>query len=298
MVKKLAFYPMLTIITENTMGQKPFFSIVIPTYNRKDFLKIALASVLKQTFSDYEVIVIDDGSTDDTKEIIKTLKNKNLRYFYQKNQGPAAARNKGIRAARGKFICFLDSDDRFCREKLEVTRQYIKKYPNYKVFHTEEIWYRNNRLLSEKKYHKKPTGQVFKQALKLCCISPSTTVIEKKIFSKIGLFDNNLPVCEDYDLFLRLTSKYSVFLIPKHLTIKEGGHPDQQSTKYPSIDTFRIYALKKILKDGDLNNADYSTAYQELKQKCTIYIKGASKRNKLKEANEYRQLITKYKKEL
>ncbi|MCF7908667.1 MAG: glycosyltransferase [Candidatus Omnitrophica bacterium] len=280
------------------MEQKPFFSIIIPTYDRKDFLKIALGSVLKQTFSDYEAIVVDDGSTDNTKEIVKALKNKKLNYFYQKNKGPAAARNKGIKKANGKFICFLDSDDRFCREKLEITHQYIKQYPNYKVFHTEEIWYRNGRLLSEKKYHKKPAGHVFTQALKLCCISPSTTVIKRSVFSKIGLFDSNLPVCEDYDLFLRLTSKYPVFLIPKHLTIKEGGHSDQQSKKYPSIDTFRIYALEKILKNGKLSNTDYLATYRELKQKCTIYIKGAIKRNKLKEANEYRRLIAKYKKNL
>ncbi len=255
--------------------KKPFFSVIIPTYNRAKFLKIALNSVLTQTFPNYELIVVDDGSTDATKQIIKKIKDKRLKYFYQNNKGPAGARNLGLKKAQGQFICFLDSDDRFCKEKLEFSFDYIQKYPESKVFHTEEIWYRNGRLLSPKKRHQKPDGFVFAQALKLCCISPSTTVIRKDVFDEIGCFDEEFLACEDYEFFLRLTSRYPVILIPEYLTIKQGGHRDQQSKKYPAMDSFRIYALEKILKKLPPKSTNYKLANAELKRKYLIYIKGA-----------------------
>jgi len=269
----------------------PFFSVIIPTYDRADFLKIAALSVLSQSFKGYELLIVDDGSTDNTLETVKSLNNKKIRYFYQKNQGVSSARNKGIKEAKGKFLVFLDSDDRFRREKLEITYKYIKEYPGYKVFHTEEIWYRNTQLLSPKIHHKKPHGFVFSQALKLCCIGPSTAAIKKDIFEEIGGFDESMPACEDYDFWLRVTSKYPVFLIPEYLTIKQGGHSSQQSKKYPAMDKFRIYALQKLIKSGQLNEECRNLACNELKNKCSIYIKGAQKRKKTKEVIYYKNLL-------
>ncbi|MCM8786962.1 MAG: glycosyltransferase family 2 protein [Candidatus Omnitrophica bacterium] len=274
-----------------------FFSVIVPTYNRKFFLKIAIESILSQTFEDYEIIIIDDGSTDKTELLIKDLIKKSfiarekIKYIYQEHKGVSFARNLGVMLANGKFICFLDSDDRYRQNKLEVTFQYIKKYPTYKIFHTEEIWYRNGQLLSQKKYHKKPTGYVFKYAVKMCCISISTVAIKKEIFDVVGKFDENLPACEDYDFWLRVASKFKVFLIPQYLTIKEGGHPDQQSKKYPALDRFRIYALKKILESKELDEKNYKIAFEELKNKCKIYIEGALKRKKLDEVAYYQKFI-------
>lgn len=275
---------------------KPFFSIIIPTYNRKNFLKIAINSALSQTFTDFELLVIDDGSTDKTKDLVKSLKDKRIRYIHQKHSGVSSARNKGIAASRAEWICFLDSDDRFCINKLEITYNHIKKYPEYSIFHTQEAWYRNGKLLSEKKYQKKPTGFVFKDVVKLCCVSPSTVVIKKSVFKKCGYFDENLPACEDYDFWLRISLKFPIFLIPECLTIKQGGHICQQSKKFPSLDKFRIYALEKILKASDLSNDNYNIAYNELVNKCTIYTEGAAKRGKTKEVNHYINLIKKLKK--
>ncbi|MCM8774460.1 MAG: glycosyltransferase, partial [Candidatus Omnitrophica bacterium] len=223
----------------------PFFSVIIPTYNRCKFLKIAIETVLLQTFNDYELIVVDDGSSDETSELIKKIKS-NIIYIYQKHRGVSSARNKGIKASKGKYICFLDSDDRFRILKLELTYHYIKNFPRYKIFHTEELWYRNGSILPPKVYHKKPEGWVFKEALKLCCISISTVAIKREVFNEVGFFDENLPACEDYDFWLRATLKYPVKLIPHTLTIKEGGHPDQQSKRFPLMDKFRIYAIKKL----------------------------------------------------
>ncbi len=278
----------------------PFFSIIIPTYNRKDFLQIAINSVLVQTFQNYELLIIDDGSTDKTKEsILKTIscidnkKKEKIRYFYQSHTGVSLARNKGIEEARGKFILFLDSDDRFCHYKLERTLTYIDNNPSYSIFHTEEIWYRSGKILAQKKYHKKPSEFVFSESLKRCCIGISTSVIDKKILNEIGNFDQRLPACEDYDLWLRITARYPVMLIPEYLTIKEGGHINQQSKKYPSMDKFRIFSLKNLLESNTLNNRLYKLAYEELKNKCLIYISGASKRKKVTEINYYQDLIEK-----
>jgi glycosyltransferase involved in cell wall biosynthesis len=271
--------------------KKPFFTVIIPTYNRKKFLKIAIASVLEQTFADYELLIIDDGSSDGTETMLKDFKDQRLKYFYQKQKGVSSARNKGIKQAQGKFIAFLDSDDRFCRQKLEINSAYIKDHPEYKIFHSEEIWYKNGQLLAQKAYHKKPEGIIFSDSLKLCCVSPSTVAIEKNIFKEIGPFDENLPACEDYDLWLRITAKYPVFLIPQYLTIKEGGHPNQQSKKYPAMDKFRIYALSKLIKSNALTQSQYKLAYQELKNKCFIFKKGALKRAKVKEAAYCEQVL-------
>lgn len=273
--------------------KNPFFSIIIPTYNRVEFLRIAIESVLQQTFDNYELIIIDDGSTDKTKEMIQGYypDNKKLSYFYQNNQGVSKARNQGIERSKGKFIAFLDSDDRFCRQKLEISYAYIKNNPQYKIFHTQEIWYCNGTILNQKAYHQKPTGLIFSNSLKLCCIGLSTALINQKLFDEVGYFDENLPACEDYDFWLRTTFKNQVFLIPHWLTIKEGGRTDQLSKKYPAMDKFRIKSLIKILKSGLLDNTDYNLAYAELKNKFSIYTQGALKRGKNDEIKNYQNTV-------
>lgn len=277
------------------MGGKPFFSVIIPTYNRRDFLLIALQSVVEQTFSDYELIIVDDGSDDDSVVRIKPVINrlKQVKYIYQTNQGVSAARNRGIRSSNGKFIAFLDSDDRFCRNKLEVVYRHIKNNPGYKIFHTDEVWYRNGRLLPQKKYHRKPSGFIFKEALKLCCVSFSAATIKKDLFEDVGLLDKNFPAAEDYEFWLRATSRYPVYLITRALTIKEGGHPGQLSKKYPAMDRFRIQALEKTLRNDLLSEENYRLVYRELKRKCDIYIKGTLKRGREAEAKTYLALCQK-----
>ncbi|MCP4649265.1 MAG: glycosyltransferase [PVC group bacterium] len=269
----------------------PFFSIIIPTYNRLDFLKTAINSVLTQSFENFELIIIDDGSTDQTLNYIKTITDPRIKYIRQNHSGVSPARNNGVLNSQGDFIVFLDSDDQFKKEKLEVTYRYINQFPQIKIFHTEEIWYRNGILLNQKIRHKKPDGSVFEKALPLCCIGMSTTAIKKDLFADIGLFDESMPACEDYDFWLRATQKYSVKLIPESLTLKTGGHKDQLSKKYPAMDKFRIDSINKIIKSGQLDEAQSVAAVKELKQKCRIYINGAKKRNRLKEVDYYTNLV-------
>jgi len=271
----------------------PFFTVIIPTFNRKDFLKIAVNSVFDQTFDDFEIIIIDDGSTDDTKQMLYEYSDKRIEYFYQENKGVSFARNKGLEESKGKYIAFLDSDDRWVANKLEKTFEFINNFPQIKIFHTEEVWYRRGRLLNQKKKHKKPDGYVYFNALPICCIGMSTAVVEKELFDDVGIFDQSLPACEDYDFWLRATNKYKVKLIPEYLTIKDGGRPDQLSLQ-PGLDKYRIQALDKILRSGTLNDEQYEKTKEELIKKCVIYTKGAEKRGKLEEAKHYQSIYAKY----
>ncbi len=269
-------------------------SVIIPTYNRKNFLKIAVESVLNQTYKNFELIIVDDGSTDDTENLIKSYNDERIIYWYQKNRGASAARNTGISIANGYYIAFLDSDDRWKPEKLEIQYQAMEEHPEFMLSHTEEIWYRNGKILNPKKKHKKQHGDIFKQSLQLCAISMSTVMVKKELFNLIGLYDEKLEVCEDYDMWLRVTSQYPVLLIDLPLTLKEGGHPDQLSHKYFGMDKFRIYSIEKLISSNVLNSTKKELALQELTKKCTIYGKGCIKHNKQSEGEYYLELPNKY----
>ena len=277
------------------MDSKHFFSVIIPTYNRRNFLKIAVESVLAQTFENFELIIVDDGSTDDTSRIAKDYQDKRIVFLRQKNKGPSSARNLGIKTAKGKFISFLDSDDRYRRQKLETAYEYITQNPDYKIFHTEELWYRNSQYLAQKKEHKKPEGYVFNYALKTCCISLSTCCVHKDVFKNIGFFDEIFPVCEDYEFWLRATLTYPVKLIPLYLTIKEGGHAGQQSQE-KGLDKYRFLAIYKLIKNNQLSCCQLKHALCNLKEKANIYVQGAQKRKKAKEIKEIEMKLMEIKK--
>ena len=261
-------------------------SIVITTYNRRSFLKEAVLSVINQDYQDKEILVIDDGSTDRSFEEVRGLP---LRYVWKENRGISSARNMGINISRGEFIAFLDVDDLWKKGKL--TRQLEKMIEiQIDISYTDEIWIRNGEHLNQKDRHKKYSGDIFERCLPLCIISPSSVVIKRKILDEVGLFDETLPVCEDYDIWLRITSRYPVLFIDKPLIIKRGGHKDQLSRAYEAIDRFRIQSLAKIIQSNTLNPEMKNAALSELKKKCRIYAMGAEKRGRFKESDTYMQL--------
>lgn len=276
------------------MDTQPFFSVIIPTFNRMGFLEKAVESVLSQTFDNLELIVVDDGSTDETGEFISSCSDKRLKYLYQTNSGVSKTRNKGLSEAKGLFIAFLDSDDYWLKVKLEKIKKEIDSSPGTKVFHTEEVWYRRGELLNQKRKHKKPSGYVYQDALPLCCISISTCVIKKDVFEKIGTFDEDFEACEDYDFWLRATNEYEVKLLPEYLTIKDGGRPDQLSSKVWGLDRFRIKALDKMLSSGILSKEAYKVTFREFEKKCRIFSSGCEKHGKKEEASHYKDLPLKY----
>ena len=221
-------------------------SVVIPTYNRALLLERAIESVLAQSRPANEIIVVDDGSTDDTQQLIGTQYSQ-IHYIQQANKGVSSARNAGIITATCDWICLLDSDDSWRPEKLAKQSQALTDNPDYLICHTNETWYRNGNVLNQGKKHEKRGGYIFQHCLPLCAISPSSVIINKQLFDEIGLFDENLPACEDYDMWLRICAQYPILFLDEALTNKYGGHEDQLSIKHWGMDRFRIVALQKVI---------------------------------------------------
>jgi len=264
-------------------------SVVIPTYNRVELLKRSIDSVINQTIKPFEIIIVDDGSNDGTEAMVKK-KYDSLKLIKQKNKGASAARNSGIKASSGEWICFLDSDDEWKNDKLEKQITAVANNSDYKFFHSNEIWIKNGKRINQKKKHKKYGGDIFKKCLDMCRISPSSVLIDKNIFEEIGFFNENLVVCEDYELWLRICDKYKVFFIDEPLIIKYGGHQDQLSYSIDSIECHRIKALEYLLSTSlSKKNRDYTI--QMLISKISIYLNGLIKRGKKHEIAVYEEKI-------
>jgi glycosyltransferase involved in cell wall biosynthesis len=266
-------------------------SVIIPAFNRASFLKKAVESVLSQTYQNFELIIVDDGSDDDTKKILSPYTDR-ITYLFQENRGPASARNSGIKISKGNFLAFLDSDDVWVKEKLAVQMSQMRTNPSYLISHTQEIWYKNKKILKQKKKHKKFHGHIFNKCLPLCAVSLSTVIIREELFKAIGLFDETMPCCEDYDFWLRVSIKYPFLLIDRPLTIKDGGRPDQVSAIYArGMDKFRIKSILKILEAPHRLSPEQKTlALKKLKKKCRIYGNGCIKHGKAEEGKYYLEL--------
>ena len=265
-------------------------SVIIPTFNRKKILGRAIQSVINQSLQPFEVIIIDDGSNDGTKDWVKE-NFQDIRYIYQNNQGVSSARNKGIKYAYGDWIAFLDSDDEWLPNKLYEQVKAIGSNPEIKFFHTNEIWIRNGVRVNQMKKHKKYGGYIFEKCLDICKVSPSSVLIKKEIFDDVGAFDNSLRVCEDYDLWLRITSKYPVVFLDIPLIYKYGGHAGQLSKVNDGIESYRIQSLEKIIKSGVLSSQQKIIAVNTLVNKMKIYAKGLEKRNKLRDLQDIKKNI-------
>ena len=271
---------------------KPLVSTIVTTYNRREMVKEGIESVLSQDFRDQEIIVVDDGSRDGSPEVIKKF--KKVKYFYQNNQGISRARNQGLKLAQGEIICFLDSDDLWHPNKLSSQVKVMQENPEILLNYTDELWVRKGRRVNPRNKHQKYSGWIFEKCLSLCLISPSSVMLRKEVFDVVGLFDEQLPVCEDYDLWLRITARFPVIFIKEKLITKRGGHEDQLSHKFWGNDRFRVQALEKIINDGILKDPEKEAAIGELVRKSVILENGFRKREKLAEANYYQTLIRKY----
>jgi len=272
-------------------------SVVIPTFNRIRLVARAIDSVLKQSLNPYEIIVVDDGSDDGTSEMIQN-KYKSIKLIQQQNNGVSAARNKGIEHAKGDWIGLLDSDDEWTEKKLENQADRLIKTPEYDFCHTNEIWIRNGVRVNQRKKHKKYGGYIFGKCLDICRISPSSVLFRKNILDHIGWFDSQLPVCEDYDLWLRITSEYRILFIDEPLIIKYGGHDDQLSHSVESIEFFRIKSLENLLDRTELSTNNRVLAIQMIIKKYNIYLNGLVKRKKQSEAQKIKEKIKFWKKDM
>ncbi|MBF0360221.1 MAG: glycosyltransferase family 2 protein [Oligoflexia bacterium] len=274
-------------------------SVIIPTYNRGELLIRALDSVLKQKVDvgvnvnvEIEVIIVDDGSTDNTKDLItKYLQKhpeKKIQYHnFQENHGVSWARNRGMELAKGEWISFLDSDDEWSKNKLKLTFDYLLKNPSIKVVHGNEIWIRNGVRVNQMKKHQKYGGNIFSKCLPLCLISPSAVTIHRDVFKEVSVFREDFIVCEDYELWLRITSKFEVGFIDKPIIIKYGGHQDQLSRKYVAMDYYRVVAMDDFLResssDSSLDSDLKNLLVKEIITKSQILLNGYQKHNNIGE---------------
>ncbi|MCB1191277.1 MAG: glycosyltransferase [Leptospiraceae bacterium] len=265
-------------------------SVIIPTYNRADFVLEAIESVLSQTFINFELIVVDDGSTDTTIEQIQSKFSSRLNLISQSNRGVSAARNTGIQNSKGDWIAFLDSDDYWLPKKLEVQVEYLQKNPSVLMCQTEEIWIRDRKRVNPKKKHQKYSGYIFEQCLPLCIVSPSSVIIKRELLDRVGGFDTDLPACEDYDLWLRIAKDYPIYFLNEPLIVKRGGHGNQLSQKYWGMDRFRVQALIKLLESNTLDQHQKEITLSELEKKCNILIQGFLKRGNRTDAEKYENL--------
>ncbi len=254
-------------------------SVIIPIHNRIDLIERALQSVFNQTFKAHEIIVIDDGSTDHSVEFIRA-KFPNVILLSQKNSGVSSARNRGIKHATGNWIALLDSDDEWLPNKLKKQIDLLSKNPDFQICHTEEIWIRNGTRVNQMKKHKKSGGWIFNQCLALCAMSPSSILLHRAILEEFDGFDESLPACEDYDLWLKVCTKYPVLLVEQAMIHKYGGHADQLSKKYWGMDRFRIKSLDNLLQHHEIPEDNRQKAIKVLLSKIEVFVNGAIKRNK------------------
>lgn len=287
------------------MALPPFFSVVIPSYNRANLLMRALNSVFSQDYPHFDIWAIDDGDgdgDDNTEEKVAQLKahhpqGARLHYLKSggenKNLGVSAARNWGIRQSRGEWIALLDSDDAWMPSKLSRQAHFLQRHPHIPLAHCEEIWIRNGRRVNPKKIHQKFGGHIFRRCLPLCLISPSSVVFKRELFEEVGGFDPDFPVCEDYDLWLKITSLYEVGFIEEPLAIKYGGHSDQLSRKFKAMDYWRVLALHRILRLRlrSLSPEDAQAVRRQIVLKGEILLKGYRKHQNMGQYNQVAEIV-------
>lgn len=264
-------------------------SVIIPTHNRRHLLARAVLSVLAQTYSVCEILVVDDGSTDGTSEMI-VADFPQVKLIRQANRGVSSARNTGIAQSCGDWLAFLDSDDEWLPDKLKRQVETLSQHPDGQIIHTDEIWMRDGKRVNPGKKHRKPDGWIFSNCLRLCCVSPSSIVISRAVFDNLGNFDESLPVCEDYDLWLRMSTRYPFYLAGKPQIIKYGGHPDQLSKRYWGMDRFRVQSILNCLQSGQLNSDQTREAKKILLDKSSVLVHGFKKRENHAQANYYQEL--------
>lgn len=256
-------------------------SVVIPSFNRLRTLKRAIDSVLAQSYNPIEIIVVDDGSKDGTSAWLKQISSLTtpIRCIEQQNHGVSHARNRGIEIASGQWIALLDSDDYWHKDKLHRQMQSLATHSSCRVCHCNELWLRNGKHINQKHRHRKHGGNIFEQSLSLCAMSPSAVVIHKNVFAQYGMFNEQLPACEDYDMWLRITAYEPVDFVDEPLLTKTGGHEDQLSSRFPVMDRFRLKALASLIRDDKLSAVQRQMAQDVFTKKFRIVRLGAIKRS-------------------
>lgn len=269
--------------------------VVIPVRERAQMLQRAVESVLRQTWRDYDLVVVDDASRLEDLSIVRNLVESSGHHWlsFDENRGPAAARNAGVLAGEQQgtqWVAFLDSDDVWKPEKLERQLLWHADYPEVGVSQCQEAWIRNGVKVGKKRSQLQPEGRIFAQCIDSCCISPSCMMMTLSLWKELGGFDERYRVCEDYELWLRLSLKNPVGLVrdvPDPLVIRHGGHEDQLSFSIEAMDRFRVMAMLELLLNGSLGQEETVLVEKGIARKSEILEQGARKRSLRSHAEVY-----------
>ena len=260
---------------------------IIPTFNREATLRRSIESVLKQSYQNFILHIVDDGSTDSTSSLLKEYQSHTqIKCYFQKNSGVSAARNLAVRNSYADWITFLDSDDEWLPHKLEEQFNFLSKNPTCSFLHSEEIWIRNGVRVNPKEKHKKSNDNIFLRSLDFCLISPSTVLMKRELFLKHHGFDERFTVCEDYDLWLKILANESIGFIGAPLIYKYGGHNDQLSTKFVAMDYWRIKSLVSLYKSLNVSEVQKEQIKKVLIKKSEILLKAYLKYQNHTDFNE------------
>jgi glycosyltransferase involved in cell wall biosynthesis len=272
----------------------PAISVVIPTFNRKNLLIRAVNSVLCQTYKEFEIIIIDDCSDDGTTLLPFSTEDR-IRFFRLPcRSGVSSARNFGVAQAGGKWIAFLDSDDEWFPRKLELQLKWMKKNQEFRIVQSKEIWIRNGVRVNPPRTHQKFQGDLFEASLERCMITPSSVFLEKGLFEECGGFDESFQACEDYDLWLRITSKYQIGLLDEFLLTRYGGHQDQLSSTVVNLDRYRIRSMLKLLYQDQLSENQRILVRNCIIKRAEIVANGYYKRGQRELYERFISIADKY----
>jgi glycosyltransferase involved in cell wall biosynthesis len=273
-------------------------SVIIPTYNRAHTLMRAIDSVFAQTILPVELIIVDDGSSDATRALVDGIVDRALEtkviYHHQKNAGVSAARNAGVQQASCQWIALLDSDDSWLPLKLEAQVKVLQDQPGLRFVHGEEIWIRNGRQVNQMSKYAKAGGAIYERCLPLCAISPSAAMMHRSLFGEVGLFREDFSVCEDYDLWLKITARREVGFVEQPVVLKYGGHDDQLSRQFVAMDYWRVIALDDALQHLPLTVLQHNLTREMLLKKCEILLRGYERHNNMANYKEITEIRTRY----
>lgn len=242
----------MAVLQNHCTIQIPLVSVIIPTYNRARFIEEAIQSVLEQTFKDFEVIIIDDGSSDETQQVISQIKDSRLIYHYQDNGGRSKARNYALTIAKGKYITFLDSDDLYMADKLKIQVNYLDSHPDIYMVYTSAHCIDEDGNLAMHNYIADVGGWIYSKIAFLIPITITlpTVMVRREVFDKVGNFDENLHRFEDVDMWRRISKLYQIGTISK-FTCKIRTHQNNslENQDHEEIKLSLNYYASKIMKD-------------------------------------------------
>ena len=270
----------------------PAVAVVIPVRDRAAMVVEAVASVAAQTARDFALVVVDDGSTDDSATAAEAAlagMPAGSHVLRRPAAGVAAARNAGAAAIDSAWIAFLDSDDLWAPTKLAVQMGWLGERPTYRIAQTGERWLDHGRHRNPRAWHRKEE-RLFPRCLERCLVSPSAVVIRRDLYEALGGFDPAFAVCEDYELWLRIALREPVGLVDEALVVKRGGHSDQLSRSTWGLDRYRVAALVKLLAMAPLSAAERAAVVAIVRAKCDVLAAGAARRGREDEALRYRVL--------